>query len=486
MMHFRDLSVKHKLDWLLGSVVVSVVLSIGIVSGLYEWYEGRAELSAELKAIAQITGTQSTAALVFADQESARENLRSLVGVGGIEAVCIFDRDDLLFSYVPSEDAVQQECQGLRVQPDVQFKAGHIWRIDSIELDRDRVGSLYIRASLMELRQGLLRYLLVLALLLLAGTVLALWLGKRIQRMITEPMEHLVGLARTVAVDQDYSVRATKESEDEIGLFVNAFNTMLSTIEEQNQALLQARDRLEDRVSERTTELHASNKELESFCYSVSHDLRTPVRAVLSFSQILEEDFGATLNADRNDYLHRIQQAGRRMEHLIDDMLRLSRISRQTLVKRPVDLSNLAREVERELAESASEPDRRVQFDVQAGLQAEGDPNLLRILLSNLIGNALKYTARQATAHIQLGRSDVGKEPCFYIKDDGVGFDMLYAQKLFGVFERLHGDEFEGTGIGLATAERIVLRHGGRIWGEGESGKGATFYFTLAAVADSK
>ncbi len=486
MTGFRDLSVKRKLDLLLVSVLVSVVLIIGVVSGWYEWYEGRAGLRAELAAMAQITGNQSTAALVFADHDSARENLRSVVGVGGIEIACIFDQHGLLFSYVPVADATQRECQGLSAKPEARFEADYAWIIETIALEQDVVGSIYLRASLAELNAGLQRYLLILTLLLLAGTVIALWLGKRIQRVITEPVDHLGKVARTIAEDRDYSVRADKESEDEIGLFVDAFNTMLSTIEEQNQDLLEARDRLEEMVAERTTELHASNKELESFCYSVSHDLRTPVRAVRSFSQILEEDFATTLNEEGRDYLRRIQQAGGRMEHLIDDMLQLSRITRQELIKRPVDLSSLAHQVERELADADATPRRNVRFDVQQGLRADGDPNLLRILLTNLIGNALKYTSQQAVAHIELGSRDVDAQRQYYIRDDGVGFDMQYAKKLFGVFERLHGKEFEGTGIGLATAERIVLRHGGRIWGEGEPGKGATFYFTLGGVVDSK
>jgi signal transduction histidine kinase len=226
------------------------------------------------------------------------------------------------------------------------------------------------------------------------------------------------------------------------------------------------------------SELRALNNELASFAYSVSHDLRAPLRSIDGFSQILIEDKAAELGEDGRGYLERVRAAATRMGALIDDMLMLSRLTRDEMSPRNVDLTALARAVVDELR--AREPQRKVEFESDGALPAEADERLLRIALTNLIGNAWKFTRGRTPAHISFGGDVRDGEAVFFVKDDGVGFDMRYAQKLFGAFQRLHNTtEFEGTGIGLATVQRIVHRHGGRVWAESEVGKGTTFYFTL-------
>ena len=235
---------------------------------------------------------------------------------------------------------------------------------------------------------------------------------------------------------------------------------------------------LELRVSQRTTQLESANKELEAFAYSVSHDLRAPLRGIDGFSQALMEDYGDKLDEDGRHYLSRVRAGTQRMGLLIDDLLRLSRVSRAQMEHGPVDLSAAAKAVLAELRQQ--EPGRSVTTRVQEGLAATGDPHLLRIALDNLLGNAWKYSGRTEGARIEMGIAETGEGRAFFVKDNGAGFDMAYAHKLFGVFQRLHSaEEFPGTGIGLATVARIVHRHGGRIWAKGEPGKGATFYFTL-------
>jgi PAS domain S-box-containing protein len=238
-------------------------------------------------------------------------------------------------------------------------------------------------------------------------------------------------------------------------------------------------EELERRVAERTMQLELANKELESFAYSVSHDLRAPLRAIDGFSQALQEDFAAALDAQGVNYLSRVRAAARRMGDLIDALLKLARVARHAISPVPVDLSKLAESVAADL--QSLEPQRNVRFTIARGARVTGEPLLLRAVLENLMGNAWKFTRKSPEPAIEFGRD--GDE--FYVRDNGAGFDMAYANKLFGAFQRLHSaDEYEGTGIGLATVARIVHRHGGEIRAQGSVGAGATFWFTLPPVED--
>jgi PAS domain S-box-containing protein len=234
----------------------------------------------------------------------------------------------------------------------------------------------------------------------------------------------------------------------------------------------------ERELARRAEELAHANAELEQFSYSVSHDLRAPLRSIDGFSQILLEDYADSLDEEGRAYLARVRAASQHMGHLMDDLLDLSRVSRRPLRSGLVDLSALARDIVEEL--QRSQPDRNVRFRVADGLRANGDARLLAVALENLLGNAWKFTSRKEGARIEFGVVGEGTRPVYFVRDDGAGFDQAYADKLFGAFQRLHRDEeFEGTGIGLATVQRVIGRHGGRLWAEGEVDKGATFYFTL-------
>jgi signal transduction histidine kinase len=256
----------------------------------------------------------------------------------------------------------------------------------------------------------------------------------------------------------------------------------LAALQASESALAETNKGLELRVRERTAQLEAANRDLESFSYSVSHDLRAPLRSIAGFSQALQEDEAPRLSPEGHGTLSRVLGAVRKMEGLIEDMLSLSRVSRAAISREPVDLSALAREVVRELRRDS--PGRQAEVSIQDGLEASGDASLIRILMTNLLGNAWKFTSKTAAARIEVGASRDGEETVFHVRDNGAGFDMEYAGKLFGVFQRLHGqEEFPGTGVGLAIVQRVAAKHAGRVWAEGAPGKGATFRFTLPPPA---
>ena len=238
------------------------------------------------------------------------------------------------------------------------------------------------------------------------------------------------------------------------------------------------RTRAEDALRHANAVAETANRELEAFSYSVSHDLRAPLRAIDGFSHALLEDYADRLDAAGKDYLQRVRAGSQRMAQLIDDMLKLSRVTRTELRREEVDLSALAQEIFAELLRA--QPGREVEFMVAYGLRAHGDPKLLRIALENLLGNACKFTGKHPGARIEFGMTHRDGGAAYFVRDNGVGFDMTYAGKLFGAFQRLHDShEFPGAGIGLATVQRVIHRHGGKVWAEGEVEKGATFYFSL-------
>lgn len=268
-------------------------------------------------------------------------------------------------------------------------------------------------------------------------------------------------------------------SNDELQQVVDALNRMQTLLWSAYQKSLQHRDELERKVHERTLELEQINQELSSFCYSVSHDLRTPLRSINGFSQLVLDEYASVIDGEGKEYLQRVKSAALRMGELIDDLLSLSRVSQAELELQDIDLSQLCQDIVAQL--QADAPQREVEIIIHPQMHSVGDVHLIKIALENLIGNAWKYTSRTARPHIECGLEHRGDETVYFIRDNGVGFDMHYHDKIFDVFQRLHGrEEFEGTGIGLATVERIIKRHKGQIWAMGEPNRGATFYFTLA------
>lgn len=237
-------------------------------------------------------------------------------------------------------------------------------------------------------------------------------------------------------------------------------------------------EKLEKRVMERTAQLEAANKELEAFSYSVSHDLRTPLISIQAFSRLLIQKYAAQLDVKGQSFLNAIQKSTRQMDQLINDLLSLSRLKRQDFTVSKIDIESLVKDIFYEL--KAINKGRKLKLILNNPPKCMGDPSMIRQVFMNLLSNAIKFTRKRASALIEVGGSITENEYIYYVKDNGVGFDMADAEKLFGVFQRLHSaDEYEGTGVGLAIVQRIITRHGGRVWAEGKLDTGATFYFTL-------
>ena len=433
---------------------------------------------------AQIIGSNTVTALTFDDPQTAEQTLAALRAAPHVEGAALYRPDNRPFaSYlrtpgldplflpdVPPDLIEWHAFEGLRRM--------HVIR--RVFLSGAQISVVYIRSDLEEASDRLKGYCVICGAVLLVSLVAAQLVSRVSRRAISEPITDLAALATRLSTDRDYSVRATTTGHGELAVLISAFNEMLAQIQERDRSLQESHDLLEQRVQQRTEALNASNEELEAFCYSVSHDLRSPLRSIDGFSQALLDDLEGRLDQSSSEHLRRIRAATQRMGTLIDDLLNLSRITRTELAHRPVNLSKLARIVVDDHA--AAQPDRAVAITIDDGLEGVGDPRLLRQVLENLIGNAWKFTSKQPEARVEFGAVKREGETVYFVKDNGAGFDPAYAERLFGVFQRLHAmTEFPGTGVGLAIVDRIVKRHGGRVWAEAMVGRGATFYFTLAS-----
>jgi signal transduction histidine kinase len=477
-------SILNKLT-LVNMLVSGAALTLACVAFFtYDQYTFRQGLVHTISAQADIVGYNSVSALLFNDPQSAVNTLSALKSAHTIASAGIYTMDRRPFAQYsrdPGDDffTVPQLPQG--TAEIYHFGNQHLILVRSIVFQGSPVGMVYIRADLREIDQRLKRYATItLAVLLLS--LIAAWMASKVfGRSVAQPIVDLANVAATVSQDKNFSTRAAPgKDEDEVGLLITAFNDMLAEIQRRDVELRKAQDELEDRVAMRTRELLFANREMEAFSYSVSHDLRGPLDALNGFTYVLLKEYGDKLDSRAKDLLEHIRGSGRRMIQLVDDLLNLSRVTSSILQSQQVDLSAIARSIAEDL--SHGQPDRKVEFIISEVGKVNGDARLLHIVLENLLRNAWKYTSAHERATIAFGSTVEDGRIVYFVRDDGAGFDPRSAGRLFQPFQRLHpSTEFPGSGIGLATVQRIVRRHGGEIWAKAEVERGATFYFSLAA-----
>lgn len=487
---------------LIGVILVTTLAALIIALVAIITYDLRAyhrNWTADVSTQAELLGRMSASAIAFDDARVAQENLELLRLRPQVQAAAIYTARGALFaSYTRPGTRLGfpklPEAEGMRID------GGELVLYKRIVNDKEILGTVYLRADY-ELISRVRDYVVIALAATIIAMLVAMLMSAQLQRIVTNPILAIAGVAREVVQQKDYSRRAQKMSDDEVGALVDSFNDMLVEIERRTEELevsnlelgrhvaervrveqevLRLNAELEDRVRDRTAQLEAANHELESFSFSVSHDLRAPLRAIDGFSQALLEDFPDEVPDEAKRYLARIRAATLRMGQLIEDLLNLSRVSRGSLERVAVDVSELARQVVQEIRQH--DADRVVEVSIWDGMDVQADQRLLRAALENLLGNAWKFTAKSEHARIEVGVLRDGAHQVFFVRDNGAGFSMDYADKLFNPFQRLHSaTEYSGSGIGLATVQRIMYRHGGRIWADAQVGKGATFYFTLAA-----
>ena len=484
MLKIRDYSIKQKLT-LMNMVISGATLLLACTAfGAYELTTLRSSMVQSLSIQAQMVGANSASALLFNDTKSAANTLSALKAAPTVLSVGIYTLAGEPF-------AVYRRDAGGNNLPLPQMPAGQReehWFADkqlklirAIVFQGKLIGTVYIRSDLQEMNDRLVRYVGIVAVVLSLSLTAAFLLLMTFQGAATRPILQLADTARIVSREKNYSVRAAlTDNHDEVGLLIEAFNEMLVQIQARDAALQTSQEELEQRVAQRTAELDATNKELEAFTYSVAHDLRAPLRHIQGFSDLLMETFASQLEPEAKKYLQRIGEGTQQMGRLIEDLLSLAQVGRQEPRLQVTGLNSLVQEVLRDLKNETE--NRDIRWQVGELPFVDCDPGLMKQVFYNLLSNAAKYTRPRNPAVIHIGQMSVEGQPVNFVRDNGVGFNMKYAPKLFGVFQRLHRKEdFEGTGVGLATVQRIIHKHGGRIWAEAEIDKGATFFFSLAA-----
>jgi PAS domain S-box-containing protein len=597
-MKSRELSIKRKIIavTMLTSIVVLGVAVAAFVT--YDLITYREYMRTSLTTLAHVTAENSTAALAFGNERDASETLSSLRLEPQIVAAALYDNDGKLFVRYPTNSPANS-FPAASVGDGYRFEGGDLLLFQRVRRDNNLLGSLYLKSDLRSFYSRVKIYSAIAALIMFGSLIVALVLADRLQKRISDPIVALAATARRVSERRDYSVRAPEVAGDELGVLTDAFNEMLTRIEQHaitsaflsaivessddaiigkdltgkvvswnagaermfgyqasemvgtsierlvapdrpdeerrilenanrgetrlyetvrirkdgtpvdislavspirdaqshvvgvssiardiserkraEEQILKLNAELEHRVQIRTAELTAANQELEAFTYSVAHDLRAPLRHIDAFTRILQEDFAGAFPPEATQLLDTIRRGSENMSRLVNDLLNLAHVGRQEMKKERTPLKLIAEEVIAELRRETE--GREIEWRVADLPTVEGDPGLLKQVFANLLSNAAKYTRPRQQAVIEIGLRVMNDETLIFVRDNGVGFNMKYADKLFGVFQRLHrAEEFEGTGVGLAIVERVVKRHGGHIWAESEIDRGATFYFTL-------
>lgn len=476
--HTKSIATRLTMMNMLVSAVALLLACAGFFT--YDQITFRQSLVRTLSAQAQIIASNSVSAILFNDPQAADNTLLALRNSHNVVTAGIFTAEDHPLAEYSREPADQALFIPRLAKGQIEgywFQNKHVILVRQIVSEDKPIGFVYLRAGLEDIDKRLERYALIAFAVLLISMLAAILASSAFRKSVAQPIVELADTAQKVSRDKDYTTRvAHPATNDEVAVLVDSFNEMLAQLHISH-------DELEKRVAERTRELLSANRELEAFSYSVSHDLRGPLDALNGFSYVLLKQYGPKLDDHARELIDHIRASGRRMVQLIDDLLNLSRVTTSVMRSEPVDLSAIARSIMDELCRNA--PERRVEFISSDREEVQGDPQLLRIMMENLLRNSWKYTSKHPQARIEFGHTTSNGRVAQFVRDDGSGFDAASAERLFQPFQRLHAaSDFPGNGVGLATVRRIIQRHGGEVWAQGAVEKGATFYFTLGGSRD--
>ncbi len=498
-MPFRKTPIKRKLTLVILATSSAALLLACAGFILFELVTFRQTMVSNLTVLADVLATNSNAAVAFHDVEAAEETLGALNAEPQILSACLYTAGNGVF-------ASYARTPSIKKFPEKPGADGHRFESDRLLLSRPivlnnkRIGTIYIEAGLGGLYARLKLYAAIVGIVLFVASIAAFAVSSILQRVISGPILALATTAKLISENKDYSVRASRQSEDELGTLTDAFNQMLSGIEERRVALLHTNkvlqeeiagrtqaeeqlkslnEELERRVVERTEDLQRSNEELERFAYVASHDLQEPLRMVGSYMQLLERRYKDKLDEDANKFIGFAVDGAKRMQALIQDLLAFSRVGSKGKAFEPTDCAGVLEIVLSNLKVAIGERKAAVTCDTLPTVMA--DPGQIGQLFQNLISNGLKFRGKEPP-NIHISARLDGDLWVFSVRDNGIGIDPQFFERIFIIFQRLHArGDYPGTGIGLAVCKKIVERHGGRIWAESAPGAGTTFYFTLPA-----
>jgi signal transduction histidine kinase len=483
-------SIQKKLTSVVMTTTAIVLLFAGCLLGIQEFMTSRRNLRQTVLTSSKIIAANSSAALAFRSESDARETLATLRAKRVIVQAGLYDQGGSLFAAYSRESGgdFPEEIPS----SSVEVTSDSIIVFEPVMEGQTRLGTLYVKASLEDMYRQLMFHGLSMLFIMACALFLGYLLSRRLQRKVSAPIYELDRVAETVSQKRDYSVRAKRYEDDELGRLTDTFNQMLGEIQDHvaesrhhAEEIQKLNEDLENKVRRRTSELASANKELlrsnaelEQFAYVASHDLQEPLRMVGGFTRLLADEYKGKLDVTANEYIEIIVDGATRMHRLVNDLLDFSRVGRGDITFSEVNLNEVLVTVRQNLARSMEESGAVINAEPLPVIVAE--PSQMSQLLQNLVGNAIKFRRKNEPPTIEITIQPEGSYWKFTVKDNGIGIKPDYAEKIFLIFQRLHTrDEYPGTGIGLAICKKIVERHRGRIWVESEPGKGSTFHFTI-------